>query len=79
MVRIRGGEQKNVTIASARLFIRSLGRRMHIVALKYEGEDQYRYLAATDLTWRSLDIVKQYSLRWLIEVFNQDWKAYCGW
>ncbi|HYX18670.1 MAG TPA: transposase [Nostoc sp.] len=79
MVPIRGGKPKNVTMASARLFVRSLGRRMLIVALKYEGEDQYRYLAATDLTWRSMDIVKQYSLRWLIEVFNQDWKAYCGW
>lgn len=79
MVPIRGGEPKNVTMASARLFVRSLGRRMHIVALKYEGEEDYRYLAAADLSWRSLDIVKQYSLRWLIEVFNQDWKAYCGW
>jgi hypothetical protein len=76
---LRGADPQTVTMASARMTIRSLGRKMLIVALRYEGEEQFRYLAATDLTWRSLDVIKQYSLRWLIEVFNQDWKMYCGW
>jgi len=50
-----------------------------IIALKYEGEDSYRYLLASDLTWRTLDIVQGYTLRWLVEVFVQDWKSYEGW
>ena len=50
-----------------------------VVALKYEGEDTYRYLIASDLTWRTLDIVQGQTLRWLVEVFIQDWKSYEGW
>ncbi|CAK8722557.1 hypothetical protein GMJAKD_11775 [Candidatus Electrothrix aarhusensis] len=50
-----------------------------IVALKYEDEDEYRYLVATDMSWRTEDIVKAYTLRWLVEVFFQDWKANEGW
>ena len=29
--------------------------------------------------WRTIDIVNAYSLRWLIEVFFQDWKTHEGW
>ena len=39
----------------------------------------YRYLIASDLSWRTLDIVQGHSLRWLVEVFIQDWKSYEGW
>ena len=39
----------------------------------------YRYLMASDLTWRTLDIVQGHSLRWLVEVFVQDWKGHEGW
>jgi hypothetical protein len=49
------------------------------VALKYEGEETYRYLIASDLSWRTLDIVQGQTLRWLVEVFIQDWKSYEGW
>jgi len=49
------------------------------VALQYEGEDTYRSLIASDLTWRTLDIVQGQTLRWLVEVFIQDWKSYEGW
>jgi hypothetical protein len=34
---------------------------------------------ASDLTWRTLDIVQGHTLRWLVEVFVQDWKAHDGW
>lgn len=78
MIRLRGGEEKKVSFCSARLFIKSHGERVHVVALKYEGEDKYRYLAATNLTWRTLDIIRAYSLRWLIEVAIEDWKQYDG-
>ena len=49
------------------------------MALKYEGEETYRYLVASDLTWRTLDIVQAYTLRWLVEVFIEDWKSNEGW
>jgi hypothetical protein len=78
-ISLRGNPPIKVEMASARLQVRSLGRKMLVVAIKYEGETEFRYIAASDLTWRSIDVVQQYSWRWLIEVFNQDWKWYEGW
>jgi hypothetical protein len=49
------------------------------VAITYEEEETYRSLIASDLSWRTLDIVQGHSLRWLVEVFIQDWKSYEGW
>jgi len=34
---------------------------------------------ASELTWRTQDIIQLATLRWLIEVFIQDWKAHQGW
>jgi hypothetical protein len=50
-----------------------------VIALKSEGKEDYRYLVATDLSWRTKDIIQAYSLRWLIEVFFLDWKLNEGW
>ena len=50
-----------------------------MIALKYEGETEYRFIVATDLTWRHKDITIAYSLRWLVEVFIADWKGHGGW
>lgn len=75
---IRGTKQK-VSFIAARLTVKSHGRFLHIVALKYDGEAEYRYLAAVDLTWRSEDIIRAYALRWLIEVAIFDWKQHDGW
>lgn len=36
--------------------------------MKYEGEETYRSLIASDLSWRTLDIVQGHSLRWLVEI-----------
>ena len=47
--------------------------------IKYAEEETYRYLIASDLSWRTLDIVQGHTLRWLVEVFIQDWKSYEGW
>ena len=77
-IRLRGGEEKTVSMCSARVFVKSYGAVMHVIALKYEGENNYRYLAASYLTWRALDIIRAYSLRWLIEVAIEDWKQYDG-
>lgn len=78
-IRIRGGEEITTIIGSARLHIYSHGKKLFVIALKYEGEDEYRFLIASDLSWRTVDIVEAYSQRWLVEVFIQDWKANEGW
>ena len=31
------------------------------------------------MSWHHADIARFYSLRWLVEVFIQDWKAHGGW
>ena len=76
---IRGGEQKQVTMLAARLVVKSHEKKRFIVALKYEGEMEYRFIVASDLTWRHKDIVQAYTLRWLVEVFIADWKGHGGW
>lgn len=76
---IRGGDSKPVTMLAARLKVKAHGKRRFVVALKYDHESDYRYLVASDLSWRHGDIAQLYSLRWLVEVFIQDWKAYGGW
>ena len=42
--------------------------------IEYKGESDYRYLVATDMTWRTRDIIQAYTLRWLVEVSFEDWK-----
>ncbi len=78
-IRIRGGQAGIAIVGSARLYVSSHTTKRCVVALKYEGEDTYRSLIAADLTWRTLDIVQGQTLRWLVEVFVQDWKSHEGW
>ncbi|MDI1293103.1 MAG: transposase [Methylobacter sp.] len=78
-LRVRGGKAVKATVSSARLKVLAHGKKRFVVALKYEGESDYRYLVATDMTWRTLDILQAYTLRWLVEVFFEDWKLYEGW
>ena len=72
---IRGGKEEQVTMQAARLYVKAHGKRRFVIALKYEGEEDYRYLVASDMSWRHTDIVRLYTLRWLVEVFIQDWKG----
>eukprot|EP00831_Metopus_contortus_P002555 TRINITY_DN10932_c0_g1_i2.p1 TRINITY_DN10932_c0_g1~~TRINITY_DN10932_c0_g1_i2.p1 ORF type:complete len:253 (-),score=17.84 TRINITY_DN10932_c0_g1_i2:453-1211(-) len=79
-IRVRGGEKQNVTVSSARLKVDAHGgKKRFVIALKYDGEKDYRYIVATDVSWRTIDIIQAYSLRWLVEVFFEDWKLYEGW
>ena len=78
-IRIRGGKQQRVQYCSAIAEVCSQGKKRLIIALKYEGETNYRYIIAQNMTWRVEDVLEQYSLRWLVEVFNQDWKMYEAW
>ena len=79
ILRVRGGKDVKATVSSARLKVLAHGKKRLVVALKYEGETDYRYLVATDMTWRTMDTVQAYTLRWLVEVFFEDWKLYEGW
>src|SRR6266581_1316845 len=78
-IRVRGGEEVSAMVGSARLYVCAHKTKRFIVAIKYEEEETYRYLIASDLRWRTLDIVQGHTLRWLVEVFIQDWKSYEGW
>lgn len=70
---------KKISYCSGRFKVKSHGRKYYVIAMKYEGEKEYRYLIASDMTWRNVDIIKAYAARWLVEVFIQDWKSYEGW
>ena len=71
--------EKTITYRSGRFKIKSHDKKYYIIALKYGDEEDYRYLIASDSSWLDSDIIKAYSLRWLVEVFIQDWKSYEGW
>ena len=77
---VRGGKEQQVTFGAARLAVCAHSRKKRfVIALKYEGETEYRFLVATDLSWRAIDIIQAHTLRWLIEVFFEDWKLNEGW
>ena len=78
-LKIRGLKEVKVVLGSARLYVKAHKQKRFVVALKYEGEEDYRYLVASDLSWRAVDIAAAYTLRWLIEVFFEDWKLHEGW
>jgi DDE superfamily endonuclease len=78
-IRIRGGDEMVAIVGSARVYVCAHYTKRFIIALKYEGEETYRYLMASALSWRTLDIVQAHTLRWLVEVFVQDWKSHEGW
>jgi hypothetical protein len=78
-IRIRGGEEVVALVGSARLYVCSHHTNRFIVAIKDKDEETYRSLLASDLTWRTLDLVQGHTLRGLVEVFVQDWKSSEGW
>ena len=78
-IRIRGDQEVTVMVSGARLYVDAHHKKRFVIALKYEDETEYRYLVASDLSWRTLDIVQGYTLRWLVEVFLEDWKVHEGW
>src|SRR3990167_1500057 len=67
------GSNKVITYRSGRFKVKSHGKKYYIIALKYEDEEEYRYLIANDSSWRDVDIIKAYSLRWLVEICQ----SYC--
>lgn len=79
LLQIRGQSEKAVEMIGRVLHVKSHGCKRLVVALKYAGENEYRYLLAKDVSWQVTDIARVYTLRWLVEVFIQDWKSYEGW
>ena len=78
-ITIRGGVQKTMIVLAARLHLQAHGKKRFIIAVRYEEEKEYRFLVASDMTWHHEDILRTFSLRWLIEVFIEDWKQHEGW
>jgi hypothetical protein len=78
-VSVRGKEDIEIFISSARLYVPSHNAKRFVIAMQYPDEKKPRYLLASDLSWRTLDIVQAYFFRWLIEVFFEDWKGHEGW
>lgn len=78
-VQLRGKVQQNIEYCHAKLRVKSQKRTLHVIALKYAGETEYRYLTASNLTWGAVEVIRAYATRWLVEVFFQDWKMYDGW
>ena len=78
-LKIRGGEEEEVFVASARLDVPSHGKKRFVIALRYTDQDEFTYVCASNLTWRTIDILEAWTLRWLVEVFIEDFKVYEGW
>ena len=78
-VKIRGGAEVTVMANSARLYVDAHHKKRFVVALQDERETEYRYIVASDLSWRTLASVQGYTLRWLVEVFLEDWQSDEGW
>ncbi len=70
---------RQVQMGSARLYVNAHQSKRFVIALKYENESEYRYLVASNLSWRTQDIIQADTYRWLVEVFFEDWKLYEGW
>ncbi len=77
--RVRGGKTVDMIVGSARLYVEAQGRKCFVVAIRHAGETDYRYLVASDLSWRTNDIVQAFTLRWLVEVVIEDLKVHEGW
>src|SRR5712691_5484474 len=67
-IRIRGGEERVAMVGSARFYVCSHHTKRCIVAIKYAEEETSRSLIASDLSWRTLDVVQGQTLRWLVEI-----------
>ena len=78
-IRMRGSEAVVAMGGRARLSVCAHNTKRFIVAITYAEAQTYRSLLASDLSWRTLDIVQGHTLRWLVEVCMQDWKSQEGW
>jgi len=76
---IRGGTTREMTVSSARLQVKAHDALRFVVATRFDEQAGYRYLVASDPCWRAEDIIRAYTLRWLVETAIEDLKVYEGW
>lgn len=76
---IRGGKTVPIYYSSVIAKVNAHETKRLIIAYKYQGETEFRYVFATDMSWMPHHVIATYSLRWLVEVFISDWKTYEGW
>ena len=60
---VRGGKTIDIMVSSARLSVKAQKCKRLVIAIRYSHETGYRYLVATPRSWRTLDMVKTYTLR----------------
>ena len=76
---VRGGKSVVIYYSSVIAQVKAHGHKRLIIAYKYQGEAEFRYVFATNMSWTAHHVIATYSLRWLVEVFISDWKQYEGW
>jgi hypothetical protein len=77
-IKIRGRKLQTVLAGGGRLHVPSHKQKRFVIGLKYDGENEYRYLLAANLSWNMKHVMEAYSFRWLVEVFLEDWACYGG-
>ena len=78
-ISIRGEKEEIIVLCAQKVWVAAHNEKRMIIAIKYENQNDFRYIIASDMTWQYIDVIQAYTLRWLIEVFFQDWKTYEAW
>ncbi|KKL09067.1 hypothetical protein LCGC14_2569560, partial [marine sediment metagenome] len=78
-ISIRGKKEEIIVLCAQKLWVAAHKEKRMVIAIRYEHQKDFRYIIASDMTWQYIDIIQAYTLRWLIEVFFQDWKTYEAW
>jgi hypothetical protein len=77
-IKIRGREEKELLAGGGRFYVSSHQSKRFVIAMKYDGETDYRYLMASNLSWNMKEIMELFTIRWLVECFFEDWACYQG-
>ncbi len=78
-ISIRGEKEEIIILCAQKLWVAAHQEKRLVIAIRYENQEDFRYIIASDMTWQYIDVIQAYTLRWLIEVFFQDWKTYEAW
>jgi hypothetical protein len=78
-ISIRGEKEEIIVLCAQKLWVAAHREKRMVIAIRYENQKEFRYIIASDTTWQYIDVIQAYTLRWLIEVFFQDWKTYEAW
>jgi hypothetical protein len=76
---VRGGKKVDIYYSSVIARVDAHDSKRLIIAYKYEGETEFRYVFATNMSWMPHHVIATYTFRWLVEVFISDWKRFEAW